>query len=150
MKLIICVLGLCALAAAQDNFKECLDKDSISCVQMMVRKKRFGLLKVKRTVQDTWKWNKLEHQLNWITKLLGRTQTKKNSYANSAIMKSEKLSITNQFPPMVNQSRSMVIMIRSQSKCFANYASICADVPEVVVGWGPAHHQRAELVLIKC
>lgn len=53
MKLIICVLGLCALAAAQDNFKECLDKDSISCVQMMVRKKRFGLLKVKRTVQDT-------------------------------------------------------------------------------------------------
>lgn len=37
MKLLICVLGLCALAAAQDNFKECLDKDSISCVQMMVR-----------------------------------------------------------------------------------------------------------------
>lgn len=41
MKLLICVLGLCALAAAQDNFKECLDKDSISCVQMMVRI-RFG------------------------------------------------------------------------------------------------------------
>lgn len=37
MKLLICVLSLCALAAAQDNFKECLDKDSISCVQMMVR-----------------------------------------------------------------------------------------------------------------
>ncbi|KXJ70707.1 uncharacterized protein LOC109407028 [Aedes albopictus] len=39
MKLLICVLGLCALAAAQDNFKECLDKDSISCVQMMFYRK---------------------------------------------------------------------------------------------------------------
>lgn len=63
MKLIICVLGLCALAAAQDNFKECLDKDSISCVQMMVRKEAFwitqseadsaGHLKVKQTRTST-------------------------------------------------------------------------------------------------
>ncbi|XP_058813159.1 uncharacterized protein LOC131677385 [Topomyia yanbarensis] len=39
MKLIVCVLSLCALAAAQDSFKECLDKDSISCVQMMFYRK---------------------------------------------------------------------------------------------------------------
>ncbi|XP_053681797.1 uncharacterized protein LOC128732550 [Sabethes cyaneus] len=35
MKLLVCVFSLFALAAAQDSFKECLDKDSISCVQMM-------------------------------------------------------------------------------------------------------------------
>lgn len=37
MKLLICVLSVCALAAAQD-FKECLEKDSISCLQLTVRK----------------------------------------------------------------------------------------------------------------
>uniref|UniRef100_A0A182YGI8 Uncharacterized protein n=1 Tax=Anopheles stephensi TaxID=30069 RepID=A0A182YGI8_ANOST len=38
MKLLICVLSVCALAAAQD-FKECLDKDSISCLQLTFYRK---------------------------------------------------------------------------------------------------------------
>ncbi|XP_058059981.1 uncharacterized protein LOC131210715 [Anopheles bellator] len=38
MKLLVCVLSVCALAAAQD-FKECLDKDSISCLQMTFYRK---------------------------------------------------------------------------------------------------------------
>ncbi|XP_055618135.1 uncharacterized protein LOC129763262 [Toxorhynchites rutilus septentrionalis] len=39
MKFVIGVLSLCAFVAAQDNFKECLDKDSISCMQMMFYRK---------------------------------------------------------------------------------------------------------------
>ncbi|XP_053681382.1 uncharacterized protein LOC128732236 [Anopheles nili] len=38
MKLLVCVLSVCALAAAQD-FKECLEQDSISCLQMTFYRK---------------------------------------------------------------------------------------------------------------
>ncbi|XP_055587721.1 uncharacterized protein LOC129740133 [Uranotaenia lowii] len=39
MKLLICVLSVCALAAGQESFKDCLNQDSISCVQMMFFRK---------------------------------------------------------------------------------------------------------------
>lgn len=35
--LALCVIGV---ATAQENFKDCLQKDSISCVQLAVRKKK--------------------------------------------------------------------------------------------------------------
>lgn len=58
MKIIIGVLSLCAFVAAQDNFKECLDKDSISCMQMMVRLDYLDFVNIEHHVadhdHDTW------------------------------------------------------------------------------------------------
>lgn len=38
--LALCVIGV---ATAQENFKDCLQKDSISCIQLAVRKYKSGL-----------------------------------------------------------------------------------------------------------